>query len=367
MEIIIKRKDFIKVLDKVSEVISPKPAINILNGILIETKEEEIFLTATDLENTIRTSIEGKILNKGAILIQGKKLTSLIKQLDDEEIKITTQESQINIHSKNSIYTFIGMNYEEFPKLPKFSGGVTIKLDSLFLKNTIEKSKFCIYPDEPRPYFRGALLEIKNKFFNFVATDTKRLSLIKTQLQQEIQEPVKCLLPYKLLNLLPNILEEGEIEISIGKNQIFFKINNIFLTAQLLEGSQDFPDYEKAIPDEKKIKTAYINKNIFLSTLKRISLFTSERYNKVKFTFSKQKLNLYTNSPEIGEAQEKIIVEYDGDEQAIAFNPEYLLDFLQKAEGEKIIFGFTNDKKPALLKTDKDPGYIYVAMPLKLD
>ena len=367
MELTIKRDVFEKGLNKVSEIVSVKPSINILSGILLESKENEVVLTATDLENTIRTSIECNVVKKGTGLIPGKKLISLIKQLRDENIKISSKDSQINIQTQNSTYNFLGMNYEEFPNLPKFSGEIIIKVQAKQFKTSIDKTKFCIYPEEPRPHFRGALLEIKNKNYFFVATDTKRLALVREDLKEVVSEDVKCLLPYKLLNSLSNLLEKGDIEISVGKNQVFFKFDNTFLTSQLLEGSNDFPDYNTVIPDEKNLKIAKIKKSNLQATLKRISLFTSERYNKIKLSFGKQRMVLSVISPEVGEAQEKLEIEYDGNEQDIAFNPEYLLEFLQKAEGETVSFGFTNETKPALLKADSDPGYFYIAMPLKLD
>ena len=164
---------------------------------------------------------------------------------------------------------------------------------------------------------------------------------------------------------MPRIIEEENVEISIGKNQISFKLENINFIAQLLSGSEDFPEYEKVIPSEDKLKIAQIETDKFLSILKRISLLTSERNNRVKLSFGKNVLVVSAVSPDIGEAQEKIEIGYDGEEQSFSFPPAHISEFLQKVKSEKIIFGFTNERKPVLLRPEDETEFVYVTMPLK--
>mgnify|MGYP000224064419 CR=1 FL=1 len=368
MEIIVNRETLTKALDTVSGVIASKPAMMILGGILIDAKDSEITLTATDLENTIRVSVSGKVAQKGTVLLPGRKLISLVKQLGEDDVRIVRKDNQVNIQTQNSIYSFFVMDQEEFPKMPKFSGGTTLKMDASSFRSALQNTKFCIYPEEPRPHFRGALLEIKGAQCAFVATDTKRLAVVRRTLGAATSEHVRCLMPYRFLSLAGDILpEDGELEISIGKNQIFLKFNACFVISQLLEGSQDFPDYERVIPDEKKLRTVLFQTAALQSTLRRIALFVTERHNKVKFTFSTQRLTIAVSTPDVGEAQEKMTIEYAGGDQNIAFNPEFLLEFLSRVEGERVLFGFSAETKPVLLRPESDADFLYVAMPLKLD
>jgi len=367
MEMTVKRTDFVNALDKISGIVPVKPSITILTGVLIEAKDDGIFLTATDLENTMRTTLKGSVQKKGTVLLPGKKLISLVRQLADDELKLSLRETQVVMKTQNSEYTFYAMNAEEFPKPPKFSGAATMKMAAADLKSSIDRVRFCVYPEEPRPHFRGALFEIKDAALIMVATDTKRLSVIRRTLEGGAVEPVKCLLPHRLLGFLSGILGDGEVEISIGKNQVFIKIGESFLISQLLEGSQNFPDYEKVIPEEARLKVVKLAARTFDAMLKRVSLFTSERYNKVRFSFAKGRLLLTVSSPDVGEAQEKITIDYDGEEQNIAFNPEFISDFVDRAGEETILFGFTNESRPVLLRPEKNTEYQYVAMPLKLE
>jgi len=369
MEIIVKSGVLKKVCGKIEGLLPVKPAIMITSGILFEVKETGVFLTATDLENTIRVSIESEKNKKGNMVITGKKFISLIKQLPDEDVKIIQKENSAEVVCKNSKYTFPCMDYEEFPKLPKFNGDVSVKLNGDILRNAIDKVRFCIDPDEPRPHFRGGLFDIKEDSLNFVGTDTKRLALFKVTSEGKYGNPYKCLLPFKLMGIISMLADSGEsVDLSIGKNQIVFNFKDTYLVSQLLAGSEDFPDYAKVIPSEKQLKYAYLNREEFLSTLKRISLFTSDRYNKVKMSIGKNVLILSVVSPDVGEAHEKMDIEYTEDkEQDLAFPPNYLIDFLHKVEDERIILGFSSEKSPIILRGDKKAEYLYVAMPLKLD
>jgi len=369
MEIAVKSSVLKKECEKIEGILPSKPAIMVTSGILFEVRETGAFLTATDLENTLRLELECEKLEKGSIVITGKKFISLVKQLPGEDVKITKKENSVEVICNDSRYSFFCMDESEFPKLPKFSSDISIKVNGKQLSSAIGNVKFCIDPEEPRPHFRGGLLDIKENSLNFIGTDTKRMSIFKIKTGEKYVNPYRCLLPFKLMGILTTLTNKDEIiDISIGKNQIALSSGNIYLISQLLSGSEDFPNYEKVIPNEKQLKLIHINKEEFLSTLRRISLFTSERYNKVRLSIGKDLLTFSVFSPDVGEARERIGVEYNEDkEYNLAFPPNYLIDFLQKVDEEKIVLGFSNEKSPVIMRGEKNTEYLYIAMPLKLD
>lgn len=362
MEIIVNSKELESGLNCISKILPSKSTMEILSGIFIEGKDE-LSLISTDLENTIKVSLKCKF-KKGSILIPGKQFISLIKQISDEDIKITEEENEVVVSNENIKYKFILMSTDDFPKMPKITPKVSFSINGKILKDAIDKIKFCVDPDEPRPHFKGGLLEIKDNTINLVGTDARRLSLRRIETETK-QEKTKVLLSFKLMNILSDLLSDEMIDVSIGKNQISFKFSNILLISQLLSGSEDFPEYEKIIPDEKKSKISIIEKNPFLHSLKRISLFTSERYNKLNITLNKGSMTISVASPEIGQGQERLPVEYEGEEVSFAFPPEFLIEFLQKSDDEKILFAFTENNRPVLLRPENDKNFIYVSMPLK--
>jgi DNA polymerase-3 subunit beta len=366
-------------LDYISDILPSKPSMAICGGIFLECKENNLTLIGTDLQNTVKVSIECEIKEKGQTVIPGKQFISLIKQFKEEEIKIEKKEKFINIIGENSQYSFIEMEIEEFPKFPKFSSDISFKVKGETLKDAFKKTIFCIDPEEPRQQFRGGLLDIKEKFINIVGTDTRRLSLFSIIFEDVFKKQIKVLLSPLLIKKMINILNETDVEVMIGKNNISFQTEftktlkenkkiqgNIMIVSQLLSGAEEFPDYEKVIPDIKKTKITKINREKFLSSLKRVSLFTSERNNKIKLSF-KNNLLLISTTGELGEAQEKISISYNDEETDIAFPPDFLIDFLQVIENEEFIFSFTSSTKPVLMKPDEESTFLYICMPLKIE
>ncbi|MGC8977230.1 MAG: DNA polymerase III subunit beta [Candidatus Ratteibacteria bacterium] len=366
-------------LDFISDILPSKPSLPICGGIFIECKENNLILIGTDLQNTVRVSLECDVKEKGQTVIPGKQFISLIKQFNQEEIKIEKKGSYINLITERAQYSFIEMEVEDFPKLPKFSPEISFKINGKTLKEGFKKTIFCIDPDEPRQQFRGGLFDIKEKIINIVGTDTRRLSLFSIIFDEPFKKTMKILLSHALMKKMINIVNETDVEILIGKTNISFQTDftvskeenkkiagNILIISQLLTGAEEFPDYEKVIPDIKKSKILKISTDNLLSSIKRISLFTSERNNKVKFSFRKGMLIISTIG-ELGEAQEKMNIPYNDEEIDIAFPPEFILDFLQVVESDEFIFSFVSSSKPACMKPEEESNFLYICMPLKTE
>ncbi|MCM8817936.1 MAG: DNA polymerase III subunit beta [Candidatus Omnitrophica bacterium] len=366
-------------LNYIADVLPSKPSMAICGGIFIEGKDNTLTLITTDLENTVKISIECEVKEKGQVVIPGKQFISLLKQFKEETIEIESKEKFVNLTGKNLQYSFVEMETEDFPKFPKFSSDLTFKIKGEILKDGLKKIIFCIDPEEPRHQFKGGLLDIKEKYINFVGTDTRRLSLFNILFQEEFKKQMKVLLPHSLIKKLINILNDQDVEISIGKTNISFQTSfskeidknkkitgTILLISQLISGAEEFPDYEKVIPDIKKSKISKINTSDFLTSLKRISLFTSERNNKVKLNFKKGVL-VISAAGDIGEAQEKISIDYKDEDIDIAFPPSFLIDFLEVIDKEEIIFAFTSSSKPVLMKKTEGDDFLYICMPLKVE
>ena len=364
MEIIIEREKLLDALDKISKILPSKPVISTTGGILLEGKKDGITLTATDLQLTIRTFIECTVKDKTNILIPGKNFISLIKKVPEESIKIATKENSIILDSKSFQYKFLLMDVEEYPKLPsEKEPGSTVDLiiSSSLLLEMIKKTSYCVNPDEPRMYFRGVLMERKNSFLNMVATDTRRLALVRKEIQGESK--IKIIMPIRLIEVFSVIFKEGDVSIAVSKNQVTMQADRTTLISQLLEG--EFPDYEKVIPGANKQQTALINTQQFLDSLERLSLMSTESFRSVKMNFRKNLLVMNIESPESGSGEEKLNIEYSGTENTIVFNPEYLIQFLKTVEQEQIEFFFQDPVKPAKLCGKGDNDYVYVAMPMK--
>lgn len=365
MEILIERQVLISCLEKIGKILPVKPVISSTGGILIEAKKEGISITATDLQLTIKMFIEANVKDKGTILVPGKNFISLIKKIPEDNIKITQTENHAIIDNKSFQYKFLLMNVEEYPKLPSeseiFSEAGKFSISTSDLLEISKKTSYCVNPNETRMYFRGVLIEKKNGTFNMVATDTRRLSLIRKQVDTNVK--VKIILPLRLIDVFPLIFKEGDITMFFSKNQVVLQSERTTLISQLLEG--DFPDYEKVIPSSDKLNTATINTYSFLESLERLSLMSSESFSSIKMNFRKNMLVLSIESPDSGSGEEKLNIDYKGAENTVIFNPDYLIQFLKTVDTEEVEFSFQDPIKPAKICEKGNPDYIYVVMPIK--
>ncbi|MCM8763909.1 MAG: DNA polymerase III subunit beta [Candidatus Omnitrophica bacterium] len=365
MEIVIETEKVLDALEKISRVLPSKPVISATGGILVEGKKDGITLISTDLQLTLRLFVECDVKDKSTVLIPGKNFISLIKKIPEQHIKITAKENSAVISDKSFLYKFLLMNVEEYPKLPAERDGISESegfiINSSILLDMIKKTVYCINPDEPRMYFRGVLMEKKNNTLNMVATDTRRLSLVKKEVQGE--NTIKIILPLHLIEVFPLVFKETDVSLSFSKNQITIKTERTTLISQLLEG--EFPDYEKVIPSSNKQGTATIKTDDLLQSLERLSLMSSEKFISVRMNFRKNLLVLNIESPESGSGEERINIEYTGPENTVIFNPEYIIQFLKTVSQEHIEFFFQDPAKPAKLCGKGEQEYLYVAMPMK--
>jgi DNA polymerase-3 subunit beta len=365
MELIIDKKILMDVLDKIAKVIPAKPAIASTGGILLEAKKDGITLTATDLQLTLKLFLECTVKDKTDVLIPGKKIISLIREIPEEKVKIATGESGIIIEDKNFQYKFLIMDINDYPKLPSdkdFAGDEnTLNISSEVFQEMITRTAYCINPDEPRIYFRGVLIDLRDGHLNMVATDTRRLSLVRKPMQTG--KKMKLILPQRLLEVLPSIVKEGEMTISFTKNQIRFQTDRVTLISQLLEG--EFPDYMKVIPPSEKLSSATIEAKQLLSSLERLVLLSSDTFNSVKMSFRRDMLVLNIESPQLGTGEEKLKIQYSGPDATIIFNPVYFIQFLKTVPQETVTFSFADPLKPARLNGTGADDYIYVVMPIK--
>ncbi len=365
MEINIRRKDLLNGLQRIVGVISLKPSLPALSFIFLQAEKNKIFLTATDLELTMRTAILCKTKREGSLLVPGRRFAGIIRELPEAEINIIkekTEKTQITVGK--IAFTLPGLKIEEFPGLPKVKKGTVLRMKQEVLKEMLKKTKFSIAYDETRAYLRGLLFSLKKDSLILVGTDTRRLAYIKKSYSSPAE--MDLILPLKLIDELEKCLaEEGEVEITITPNQIMFKTADLLIISQLIEGR--FPSYETIFPSGEELKEIRVKRERLIAAVRRISLLTTERHSSIRLDFVPKEIVISINTPEAGEAREQIPVEYSGEKIAVSFNPVYILDVLKSLEVENVIVGISDPLKPALIRPDTEEEYKYILMPVKTE
>ncbi len=354
----------LKGIQGVQTAINTKSTLPILSNILIESTNDNVILTTTNLDIGIVSTIPIKPTIPGAITIPAKKFSDIIKELPDSEpISVSVKKNNmVSIECENSSFKIMGLPKEEFPQLPEFKDTDFIVIEQKKMKRMLRLTSFAVSHDESRYVLNGILFVIKPAFIRLVATDGRRLAMIEEKMKLPKTMERKFIVPVKAVVELDRVLQdEGDVKIALGDNQIFFDVGNIKLVSRLIEG--EFPNYEQVIPKEIKDKVV-VSREKFLSAIKRVALFTNSDSMAVKVELIKDRVIFSKSAPYLGEARVETEAEYKGKDLSVGFNPDYLIDLLRNVDQESLSFEFLDAEKPGVVRIGED--YVYVVLPMQI-
>ncbi len=371
MEFLIEKGEFTRGLFRSQSVVEKKGTMPILLNVLIETKDNGIFITATDLEIGIKGQYQGEVQKPGNITLSAKKLYEVVKELPEKNVSFRMKENQwVEIKSGKSVFNIMGVSAETFPSFPAYEEEEFMMMEASVLREMIDKTIFAVSADESRYNLTGVFFakhtEAEDQKMRMVATDGYRLSLIDRNMKTEIPGLEKgVLLPKKGLAELSRLLEEGgdQVWIKLKNNNLIVKRENVVLIMRLLDA--EFPDYNQVIPNQTK-RHIRIKRSPFIDSLKRVSILSSEKTKGVKFHFGENLLELSSYNPDFGEAKEEISVEHRGEELTVGFNYRFVLEVLNILSSEEIIMEFEDGVSPAVIRPANDEKHTCVVMPMRI-
>ncbi len=363
MKITINQRELSKHINIAQKGISSRTTLQILDGILIETINDKIKLTATDLEISIETFADCHVIQDGSIVVNSRIFGDIIKKLPDAPINIEVNNNNINIKCENSEFNIIGNPGSDYPDLPIIEEQDKFILPKDLFKNAIRQTVFATTQDETRPTLTGVLLEIENNQISFVSLDGYRLALRKIPISSDIS--LKIIIPGRSLNELNKILEDREedITISCATGQVIFNIGDTIVYSRLLEGQ--FFNYKDIMRKDHKTKVI-VNKREFQNGLERASLLAKEeKANLVRLNVIDENVIIRSNS-EIGDVFEKITSSQDGENLNIAFNSRYILEGIKIIDADEIEMNFMGSLNPCIINGVNDDSYTYLVLPVRL-
>ncbi|MBU4047009.1 DNA polymerase III subunit beta [bacterium] len=388
MKIICSQESLLHGIQTVQKGISSRIGLPIYNGILFEANEDnKVHLFATDLEIGIDCYIPAQVIETGSTVIPSRIISELIKKFPEGKIEIECSDNNITtVKESSSNYKILGFSAEEFSNFPEIKIRAKIKLNQKLFKETIQQVIFSTSRDESKTFLNGALFKIIDNKIEAVTTDSHRLSLKNIKVinieKTTTDEVIEVIIPYRALSELSRLLLENEevfVEIRFGEKQIMFILfpdgqkNSIRIYSRLIEGQ--FPDYHQIIPDSFKTEIK-INTEEFRDKMERIALFVREDLKTVKMEVANKKnsqkeeiceIILKAESPSIGEAFEKVSSFKKGEDIAITFNTDYILDVLKVIKKENTIIKLNDPLNPAIITPDEDKNYVYILMPVRTD
>lgn len=363
MKINVTKNDFLDALQTVQNIVNIRTTLPILSNVLVVAQKEQLFLTTTDLDISVQCQIKAKVSKTGKTTLPVRRLSNIIRELPDSNIDIDVDDKNVaKVKCNSSYFKIIGLSEEEFPPVTKPSEKYSYRLEQSAFKEMLKKTSYAASSDETRHVLNGVFLSFKGGKLIVVATDGRRLALLEYELDFPEESEADIILPTKAVNQLIHSLEdEGELKISVQENNVTFEFSNVVLTTKLIDGT--YPNYKQVIPAQCEERVA-IERESLLTALKRVSILTTDKSNATKLTFTKNKLDILLNTPDVGEARETIPIKYSGKEISVAFNPDYMMDPLRNLTSDEIFVELTDDLSPGVIKCDTP--FLYVLMPMRV-
>jgi len=357
------KEDILKGISIVQNAISTKTTLPILSNLLLETIDNKLKITGTDLDIGIITYVNVKIMDEGSITLPAKKFMDIIKELPESPVTISVRKNNmVNITCEKTQFKVMGIPRDDFPSLPQLKDEKRIEVKQGVLRDMLAMTSFAMSRDETRYVLNGVYMLFKKDRVRLVATDGRRLALIERPIKFEKGMDRNIIIPLKTVQELHRTLkDDGNLVISIGGNQAMFDLGESIIISRLIEG--EFPNYEQVIPKEVKEKVVVDREKLLLAT-KRASILTSHESQGIKMDIDKGRMVISKQSPDIGEAREELDVEYKGSPFSIGFNPNYIIDALKNINQSSLGFELENPEKPGVIRIGDN--YVYVVLPMQL-
>ena len=364
MKVTCTRDELTQKLAIVSRGVSTRTAVQILGGILLRAEGGQLTLAATDMELSLRASLDAQVEGEGAVVVPGRLLVELTRLLPAEEVSIEQRMDEGVIHVSSGSFESRLNTYtaEDFPRLPESEGLERHVVDRDALLETITRVGRSASRDESRPVLTGILVRFEPGKLVMAATDSYRLSVKETELSDAAPE-LEAIVPARALTELARVAQGAEqVELGVHENQVVFGIDGIWLTTRRIDGQ--FPNYKQLVPEAFEHEVA-LPRDELLDVVRRIAVM-AQRNSPLRIRFAEGEVNVSARTQDVGEAEESLPVQFSGDALEIGFNAEFLRDGIESVIGDTIRMRLISPLRPCVLQADDGDDFLYLIMPIRL-
>lgn len=371
MKFKINRDHFAAGLGQVTNVVSNRLSLPILSNVLIETENDGIRLTTTNLDIRISCKIKAEIFDAGKITLPAKWLKDIVGGFKSGDVLVELQgENRVKITAGSSKFNPIGIPANDFPNEPKVGGEFAFEIEQGDLATMIKSVSYAQSTDENRYVLNGVLFSFNEDKIALVATDGRRLATCEKKMPVSVENPTQFILPAKTISELQKQLgSSGKIRFALSERQVVFEIGvtdensglvgDTRIVSKIVEGN--YPQYKGVIPKDSGNRIE-IEREDLLGAVLQAAKVTTDKNSSVVLNISANTIEITASSAEYGEASDKLAVRYEGPEARIAFNPQFITDPLKALAQDSVVFEFKDDLSPGVFKT-KDESFLCVVMP----
>lgn len=365
MKLTITRQNLHQGLAAVAASIPTRTTLPVLSNVLLETEDDALWISGTDLDVSIRIRVPAQIVEGGAITIPGKKLQELTRELPDEPVNLHIRGHQVEIDCGFSRIKLNGLPSEEFPNLPAIEFEEGWKIPEKSLLKLINATSFAVSTEESRPILNGVLWELDDSRMSMVATNGHRLARMAVKVKSTGGRRTDLIVPPIALAQVARLFDgDGELTVARGGNHLGFCSDDKEVYTRLIDGK--YPNYEQVIPKDNE-KIARAARSAMEAAVRRIAVVASASTRRVKMSFESDRVHLDAMTPDLGEAHDEVELDYQGERIEIGFNANYLLEVLRNMPADEIKLAFkTAERATTIEPVDSDLDYLCLIMPLRL-
>jgi DNA polymerase-3 subunit beta len=367
MKVRVNQENFSRVLGLVTGVVPATSAIPVLSNLLLEAEGGRVKISATDLDISVISVLDGEIKGSGAVTVAAKRFQEIIRELPGDEVMIDVDGTKINVTCSKSSFKMMGMEKDQFPKIADLEKKERLAISAPALEKMIRRSAFSVARDDTRPVLSGVLWEISPKELAMVGTDGHRLARMAVAGDFGIKQEMGVIIPPKALNQILRLLPgEEEVGVAIDNAFVGFFVGDTTVYTRRIEGT--FPNYKQVIPKGNS-NVLVMKRDDLMSATRRVSLLADSKTHKIKIYLSKDKVKLTASTPDLGEAEEEVAATYSGEEMVIGYNAAYVIDAVKGADSEEIRFELGSPVGASILKPASEAegeSYLCLVMPLRL-
>src|SRR6266513_2141293 len=363
MKVACSREELTQKLAVVSRGVSTRTAVQILGGILLNAEGGQLMLAATDMELSLRASLEARVEGDGAVVVPGRLLVELARLLPDTEVSIEQRADEGVIHITSGSFESRLNTYtaEDFPRLPDAEGLERHTIDRDALVETISRVGRSASRDESRPVLTGILVRFEPGKVVMAATDSYRLAVKETPMDAALPE-LEAIIPARALQELARIAGTAdEVQLGLQENHVVFGADGTWLTTRRIDGQ--FPNYRQLLPEQFEYELSLPREEL-LEVVRRVSLM-AQRNSPLRLRFAEGDLTVSAITQDVGEARESLPAPFAGEPMEIGFNAEFLRDGLDSVDSETVKLKLISPLRPAVLEGESD-DYVYLIMPIRL-
>jgi len=364
MKVTCSKNELARALGLVGRAVSTRATVQVLGGVLIRVGEGEAELAATDMELSLRLSVDCQVEGEGAVVAPGRLLVDLARLLPESRVVLehNPDKGVLEVTCGPASYKLNTYSAEDFPKLPDVENIETFTVERAAFLDTVVRVARAASRDESRPVLTGILVRFEGGKLVMAATDSYRLSVKETDLASGDASDLEAIVPARALTELARVAQDtAELQLGVQENHVVFGAGDVWLTTRRIDGQ--FPNYKQLIPETFEHEVT-LPREEFLEVVRRTSVM-AQRNSPLRLSFAEGEVAVSAQTQEVGEARETLPVPFTGEPLEIGFNPEFLRDGLESVEADEVALQLISPLRPGLIRSEEE-SFAYLIMPIRL-